>query len=226
MIGYIIGVILGVIVFLLQNMKPTSFKFRVLYLILTVSFIWSMHYVDAGFWHFLIIPFGETVLCLISAICFPYSSTSARSEYISANGRDYYSELEDSEKIGRIDASGFKQTYDRIISGILSDLATNEYDFQILARKIYSKNFYPISSHTKAEVLSHLNRAIEEVSSSSKYGKKIRDRATNQIGLLFNSYVSAMAIYEEATRRIEKLEKEKEQLVKNHQALEDKSQNY
>lgn len=215
MIGYIIGTIAGAIVFFLQNMKPTSFWFRICYLTLTVSFIWGMSYVDAGFWHLLFIPLGEILLCLISAICFPYSSTSARSEYMSVNGKDYYSDLKDSDKIGRIDVPGLKQTYDRIISGILSDLVTNQSDFQILGRKIYSKTFYPISSHTKAEVMSHLCYAIEEISSSSKNGKRIRNRAQSSIGLLFNSYVSVMAIHEEATRRIEKLEKEKTQLAKN-----------
>lgn len=164
-----------------------------------------MSLVDAGLWHLLVMPLGEFAVCFISAILFPYNSFSAKTEYESVNGRDYYSELKDSDLIGRIKAPGFKQTYDRIIEGILFDLVTSGDELNRFGAKIYSKNFYPISSHTKSEVLAHLIDAIDEMSYNSAYGYSLNKRANKNIKLLFNSYVSVMSIHEEATRRIEQL---------------------
>ena len=208
MIGYIIGLILGVVIFVLQNLKPTSSWFRISFLVMTIAFLWCISYAHLGYWNIFIIPIGVFVLCFISALCFPYGSSSAHTEYMTVNGRNYFAELCDNDKIGRIDAPGFKQTYDRIIGGVLTQIVCTQDDFQKLGNKLYSKNFYPISIHTKAEVMKHLNSAIEEVALASKYGKSIQMKAEKNLELLFNAYISVMSIHEEATRRIEELRKE------------------
>lgn len=208
MIGYIIGLILGVVIFVLQNLKPTSSWFRISFLVMTIAFLWCISYAHLGYWNIFIIPVGVSVLCFISALCFPYGSSSAHTEYMTVNGRNYFAELCDDDKIGRIDAPGFKQTYDRIIGGVLTQIVCTQDDFQKLGNKLYSKNFYPISIHTKAEVMKHLNSAIEEVALASKYGKSIQMKAEKNLELLFNAYISVMSIHEEATRRIEELRKE------------------
>lgn len=210
MTGYIIGLVLGLVIFVLQNLKPTSLWFRVSFLILTIAFLWGISYAHMGYWNILIIPVGVLALCFIAALCFPYGSSSARNEYKTVNGRNYYAELHDEDKIGRIDAPGFKQTYDRIIGGILTQIVSTQDDFQKLGNKLYSKNFYPISTHTKAEVLHHIKSSISEVSSTSMAGKTIQGRARNNLELLFNAYVSVMSIHEEATKLIEELRKEDE----------------
>lgn len=209
MTGYIIGLVLGIIVFLLQNLKPTSFWFRILFLILTIAFFWAISYAHAVFWNILIIPIGVLVLCFVAAFCFPYGSSSARNEYMAVNGRNYYLELQDDDNIGRIDAPGFKQTYDRIIAGVLTQIVRTQDDFQRFGNLLYSKNFYPISIHTKEEVMRHINSVITEMSNSSKDGRNIRIKAENNIETLFNTYVSVMSIHEEATRRIKGIEEER-----------------
>ena len=202
MTGYIIGLVLGIIIFLLQNFKPTSLWFRISFLVLTVAFLWGISYAHLGFWNLIIIPIGVLALCFISALSFPYNASSARREYMSVNGRNYYAELHDEDKIGRIDAPGFKQTYDRIIGGILTQIVSSQDDFQRLGNKLYSKNFYPISTHSKAEVIEHINSAIDEVANTSVNGRIIKKKAKNNIELLFNAYVSVMSIHEEVTRQI------------------------
>lgn len=209
MTGYIIGLVLGIIVFLLQNFKPTSLWFRVSFLILTIAFLWGISYTHLGYWNILIIPLGELVLCFIAAFCFPYRSNSAIMEYTTINGRNYYAELRDGDKIGRIDAPGFKQTYDRIIAGVLTKIVSKQDDFQKLGNLLYSKNFYPISEHTKAEVLLHIFSAITEVANASTDGRNIQVRARDSIESLFNAYVSVMSIHEEATRRIDEINQER-----------------
>lgn len=199
---YIIGLVLGVIIFVMQNLKPTSLWFRIMFLILTVAFLWGISYADMGFWYILIIPIGVLVLCLISAMCFPYKGTSAISEYNAVNGRNYYVELNDNDKIGRIDAPGFKQTYDRIIVGILSEIASSKDDLKRLGNLLYSKNFFPISCHTKKEIAQHINSVIEETAQSSNDGDSIREKARNRFEFIFNAYVSVMSIHEESTRQI------------------------
>ena len=72
---------------------------------------------------------------------------------------------------------------------------------------IYSKNFYPISTHTKEEILQHINNCIEKTANSSRQGNTIKINADNNIEHLFNAYVSVMSIHEEATRNIEELKK-------------------
>ena len=124
---------------------------------------------------------------------------------MAVNGTNYYAELHDKDKIGRIDVPGFKQTYDRIIAGVLTQIVSTQDDFQKLGNKLYSKNFYPISIHSKAEVMKHINSAIEEVALVSKYGRSIQMKAEKNIEMLFNAYISVMSIHEEATRRIEEL---------------------
>ena len=135
-------------------------------------------------------------------MCFPYGLTSARHEYMAINGRNYYIEFHDGDKIGRINAPGFKQTYDRIIEGILTYITSTPSDYQRFGYLLYGENFYPISTHTKNDIIQHINSVIAEVSNSSKYGTSIRIRALNNIELLFNAYVSVISIHEEATRRI------------------------
>lgn len=196
---YIIGLVLGIVVFILQNLKPTSFWFRILFLILTVAFLWGISYAHLGFWNIFLMPIGVSFLCLISAFCFPYSSSDARKEYMAVNGRNYFVELKNEDCIGRIDAPGLKQTYDRIIVGILTKIVSTQDDFQKLGYLLYSKNFYPISTHTKEEVMQHILSSITEVAGTSVYGKKIQRRADDNIELLFNAYVSVMSIHEEAT---------------------------
>lgn len=209
MAGYIIGLILGVLIFVLQNLKPTSSWFRVLYLILTVAFLWGISYANAGYWNILIIPLGEIVLCLIAAIVFPYSGKSASNEYLAINGRNYYEELNDNDKIGRIEAPGVKQTYDRIIVGIIGQITNNKDDLIRFGNLLYSKNFYPISKHTKKEIVLHIHSVIEEVSKSSKNSVMFMQKAMGSIEQLFNAYVSVMSIHEEATRNIEDIKKVK-----------------
>ena len=208
MTGYIIGLVLGIIVFLLQNFKPTSLWFRVSFLILSIVFLWGISYAHLGYWNILIIPLGELVLCFIAALCFPFSSSTAIMEYMTTNGRNYFVELNDGDRIGRINAPGFKQTYDRIIAGLLTKIVSNQDDFQKLGNLLYSKNFYPISSHTKAEVMQHIVSAITEVAETSTDGRNIQISARDNIEHLFNAYVSVMSIHEEATRQIDELSKE------------------
>lgn len=203
MTGYIIGLVLGIIVFLMQNFKPTSVSFRILFLLLTIAFLWGISYAHAGYWNIFIIPLGVLVLCFIAALCFPYGLKSAQNEYMFTNGRNYYAELRNEDIIGRIDAPGFRQTYDRIIGSILTQITGNQDDFQRFCKLLFSENFYPISCHTKDEVMHHIKSVIEEVSISSKNGRAIRKRANNSIELLFNTYVSVMSIHEEATRDLE-----------------------
>ena len=207
MIGYIIGIVLGVIIFLFQNFKPTSLGFRILFLVLSIAFMWGLYYAHLGYWNILIIPFGELVLCFLSAFFFPYSGRSAMIEYESINGENYYASMRYTDKIGRIQVPGLKQTYDRIMNGLLFQIVTNKADFQKLERLIYSKNFYPISIHTKEEVLQHINDCVEEVANSSKHGNTIRINANKIIDQLFNTYVSVMSIHEDATRNLEALDK-------------------
>ena len=208
MTGYIIGLVLGVVIFVLQNLKPTSSWFRISFLVMTIAFLWCISYAHLGYWNIFIIPVGVSVLCFISALCFPYGISSAYNEYMTVNGRNYFAELCDDDKIGRIDAPGFKQTYNRIIGGVLTQIVSTQDDFQKLGIKLYTKNFYPLSIHSKAEVMKHINSAIEEVALASKYGRNIRLKAKKNLELLFNAYISVMSIHEEATRRIEELRKE------------------
>ena len=175
---------------------------------MTIAFLWCISYAHLGYWNIFIIPVGVSVLCFISALCFPYGVSSAHNEYMTVNGRNYFAELCDDDKIGRIDAPGFKQTYDRIIGGVLTQIVSTQDDFQKLGNKLYSKNFYPLSIHSKAEVMKHINSAIEEVALASKYGRNIRLKAKKNLELLFNAYISVMSIHEEATRRIVELRKE------------------
>ncbi len=205
MVGYIIGVVLGVIIFLLQNFKPTSIGFRIAFLILTIAFIWGISYAQLGYWNILVIPVGVFVLCFLAAFCFPYGGNSAKQEYMAINGQNYYKELQNGDQIGRIDVPGFKQTYDRILSGIIFQIATSEKDFQSLGEALYSKNFYPISIHTKDEIIQHIRWAIEKVANSSTDGNSIRSKAEDKIESIFNAYVSVMSIHEEATRNLEQL---------------------
>ena len=62
MTGYIIGVILGVIVFLLQNFKPTSFGFRIMFLLTSIALFVGMYFTNLGYWNIFIIPIGEIIL--------------------------------------------------------------------------------------------------------------------------------------------------------------------
>ena len=59
MIGYIIGLVLGILVFLFQNFKPTSYGFRVLFLLLTIAFLWGVSYAHLGYWLILVMPIGQ-----------------------------------------------------------------------------------------------------------------------------------------------------------------------
>ena len=211
MIGYIIGVVLGVIIFLFENLKPTSIGFRVMYLLTSIGFLLGIFFAHLGYKNLFIIPLGELVLCFISAFCFPYDGKSALTEYKVTNGENYYANLHDKDKIGRIEVPGFKQTYDRIMGGIITQLVTNPDELQKMGNLIYSKNFYPISIHTKEEVLQHLNTCIDEVAKSSKYGKTIRIEANKNIAIIFNTYVSVMSIHEEATREIEEIMKKRQE---------------
>lgn len=205
MSNYIIGVVLGVIVFLLQNFKPTSAGFRYMFLFVTIAFLWGIYYAHLGGWNILVIPIGETVLCFVSAFCFPYNNKSALMEYESVNGENYYANLSDEDLIGVISPGGFKQTYDRIMSGILFEIVNNQNELQEFGNLLYSKNFYPISIHTKREVMQHINSCIEEMANSSKHGNAIRSKSEERIEQIFNTYISVMSIHEEATNSIYKL---------------------
>ena len=204
MTGYIIGLILGIVIFILQNLKPTSVGFRIASLLTTILFLWGIYYAHAGFWNILIIPIGVSVLCFISALIFPYMETSAMDEYAMVNGRDYYSELKDEEKIGKLLVPGFKQTYDRILCGTITGIVSTNEEFRQFAKSLYATNFYPISSHTKREVLSHIQSVIEDVANSSIRGEYIRTKGLKEIKILFNAYLSVMYIHEEATNNIMK----------------------
>lgn len=199
MAGYIIGIVLGIIVFLMQNLKPVTIGFRVSFFLLSIVFVWGIGKTDIGYWNLLVIPLGEMVLCFISAVLFPYHAPTARFEYDYINGDDYYLHLQKKDKIGRIDAPGFKQTYDRIIAGLLWDLTHNNAEHQELIRLLYSKNFYPISEHTKQEVINHILESIGAVVKPSVFELLSEE----QIRPIFNAYVSVMSIHEEATRGIE-----------------------
>ena len=207
MVGYIIGLVLGIIVYVIQNLKPTSFWFRVSFLLFTIAFVWGISYVGLGYWNILLIPTGVLVLCFIAAFCFPYSGTSAKNEYMSINGQDFYSKLQDDDVIGEISVRGFKQTYDRIIAGIVTKITEKSSikDYQTFLTLLYSKNFYPISTHTKGDIMQHINSVIEEVASKAKRGWMIEMTARDNVGLLFNAYISVMYIHEEATKEIEKI---------------------
>lgn len=208
MIGYIIGLVLGIIIFVMQNLKPTSSWFRISFLVMTIAFLWCISYAHLGYWNILIIPVGVFVLCFIAALCFPYGSSAAQNEYMAVNGINYFAALHDEDKIGRIDVPGFKQTYDRIIGGILTQIVSTQDDFQKLGNKLYSKTFYPISIHTKADVMKHINSSIDEVALTSKHGENIKIKARKNLEMLFNAYISVMSIHEEATRNIEGLRNE------------------
>jgi len=207
MVGYIIGIVLGVIIFLLQNFKPTSVGFRIAFLILTIAFIWGISYAQLGYWNILVIPVGVMVLCFFVALCFPYGGDSAKSEYMYINGQNYYMELQNEDLIGRIEVPGVKQTYDRILNGILFEIASSDDEFKSLGKALYSKNFYPISIHTKEEIVQHIRWAFEMVANSSSNGYSIRSKAEDNIESIFNAYVSVMSIHEEATRNIEQLKR-------------------
>lgn len=205
MVGYIIGIVLGVIIFLLQNFKPTSIGFRIAFLILTIAFIWGISYAQLGYWNIVVIPVGVLILCFLAAFCFPYKGSSAINEYMAINGQNFYKELQNSDQIGQINVPGFKQTYDRILGGIISQIVTSKKDFDSFGKALYSKNFYPISIHTKDEIIQHIRWAIEEVANSSTDGNSIRSKAEDNIESLFNAFVSVMSIHEEATRNLEQL---------------------
>ena len=205
MTGYIIGLLLGIIVFLWQNFKPTSVGFRYMYIIVSVAFMWGIYYAHLGWWNVLIIPIGMLVLCFISAFCFPYMINSARTEYSYVNGHNYYIELKDTDYIGKIDCPGFKQTYDRIMGGIIVDTVMTQDDSERLWNLLYSKNFYPISEHTKQEIMQHITSSIETVAVASKHRDVIRKNAQKNIELFFNTFVSVMSIHEEATRNLEEI---------------------
>ena len=205
MTGYIIGLILGVLIFVMQNLKPTSLLFRISFLILTIAFLWGISYLHAGYWNILIIPIGVLVLCFIAAFSFPYRGKSAISEYMAVNGRDYYLELKDDDLIGNLEPPAFKQRYDRIIVGILNEICDSKEELQKFGNLLYSENFYPISRHTKKDVMEHINTVIADVAKTSKNCVAFLKKANNRIEFLFNAYVSVMSIHEEATRRIEEI---------------------
>lgn len=206
MVGYIVGVVLGVIIFLLQNFKPTSVGFRIMYLLTTIAFLFGFWFLKLGGWNILVLPVGEMFLAFISAAFFPYSLYSATSEYQFTSSHDYYKELELNDKIGRIKPDGFKQTYDRILDGIITSVVNSKSDFLKFKGELYSNNFYPISEHTKDEIMQHIRKAITNTGWESKDNKFI-EKATRQTSNLFNAFVSLMAIHEEATREIERLKK-------------------
>lgn len=205
MIGYIIGAILGILVFLWQYIKPVSAGFRFLLPIFTVAFIWGIYYARLGYLNIIAVPVGELILCFIVAFCFPYGANSALNEYMAINGRNYFSELKDEDLIGPIKAPGFRQSYDRIMGGILTQIVKTQDDFQKISNLLYSKNFYPISTHTKAEIIEHIHFAIDDTAKDSPNGMAIRINTEKNIELIFNTYVAVMSIHEEATRNIEKL---------------------
>lgn len=204
-VGYIIGLLLGIVVLITQNMKPTSVGFRVMSLIVSVAYIWSIYYTHLGYWNLLAIPLGVFMLCFFSAFCFPYKGVSARYEYMYTNGRNYYAELKEDDVIGEIHAPGFKQTYDRIMEGIITEVVITPDDLKKLLNLLYSKNFYPISIHTKQEIMQHINNAVQRVSIESRFGDTIPLKVEDNIELIFNTYVSVMSIHEDATKRIEEL---------------------
>ena len=205
MAGYIIGLILGILVLLWQNLKPTSVGFRVMFLIVSVGFMWSIYYAHIGWGNLIAIPLGVNILCFISAFCFPYKGIAAQKEYMYINGCNYYTELKDDDLIGEIQCPGLKQTYDRIMEGIISDVVITPDDLNKLMNLLYSKNFYPISTHTKQEVMQHINYAVQKVAIESRHGDTILMYAEDNIALIFNTYISVMSIHEEATKRIEEL---------------------
>lgn len=209
MAGYIIGLVLGLTVFLFQNFKPTSLGFRIMFLLTSFVYLWFMYKAQIGFWNIFIIPFGEMILCFCSAYVYPYGGKAASMEYESLNGQNYFAILQFDDKIGRINPRGLKQSYDRIMGGLLSDIANNKKELLILNSLLYSKNFYPISIHTKMEILQHIYDCIDKMAKISSHGDVIRIKASEKIELLFNTYVSVMAIHEEATRNIEELKKSK-----------------
>lgn len=203
MTGYIIGVVIGVLIFLGQNFKPTSAGFRLLFFLVSIAFILGMFYAHLGYWNIVVIPLGEVILCFLSAFCFPYTGNAAILEYTAINGENYYAKLHNNDIIGRIQPHGFKQTYDRIMVGLLTQITSNQDDLQKLRNFIYSNNFYPISVHTKEEVLQHINSCIEKVAISSRYGDTLKVNANKLLEQLFNTFVSVMSIHEEAARNLE-----------------------
>ena len=205
MTGYIIGIVLGVLFFLSQYFKPTSKGFKSMYLIASIAFIWGFYYANLGYWNIVVIPVGEFILCFISACCFPYNGKSSLAEYEAVNGENYFARLQNEDRIGKIQPHGFKQTYDRIISGILSEIVNNPKELQEFGNLLYSKNFYPISAHTKEDILQHINACIEKVANSSNNGSKLRVKANLKVEQIFNAYVSVMSIHEEATKNIEQI---------------------
>lgn len=211
MTGYIIGLVLGFIIFLLQNFKPTSVAFRVAYLLTSIVFIIGIYFASLGGWNVILIPLGEILLAFISAVIFPYDLYSATKEIQLTNSCDYYKELDSKDKIGRINPPGFKQTYDRILQGILSGIVSNEKDLQKLGNELYSKNFYPISEHTKEEVVQHIQTSISKTGFESNDDNFLK-KAIPQTSNIFNAFVSIMAIHEESTREIERLKKQRDNI--------------
>lgn len=197
--GYIIGVILGVITFLYLNLRPTSMGFRVSFFCFSIIYLLVIGLARLGYWNILVIPAGEVILCYFSLFFFPYGPYSASTEYKNVNGVDYYSALSANDKIGAITAPGFKQTYDRIIAGYLYGLTVSQDEYELCASLLYSKNFYPISEHTKEEIENHVAAVVDMATRHRKAAKRVNEN-------LFNAYVCVMAIHEEATKELEKLQ--------------------
>ena len=203
MAGYIIGLVLGILVFLWQNMKPTSVGFRYMFFVVSVAYMWGIYYAHIGWGNVIVIPLGIMILCFFSAFCFPYMGSSAYAEYMHVNGCDYYAGIKDTDFIGEIHAPGFKQTYDRIMEGIITEVVLSKNDSLKLLNLLYSKNFYPISLHTKNEVVHHIHSAIDIVAKESKIGKPLEDNplqdysppADTTFGFLAEAFVDHFYIF-------------------------------
>lgn len=71
MIGYVFGTIIGILVYIYQNFKPTSGWFRICYLLFSIAFLIGMYFAGMGYWNILVIPLGELILAFVAAFIFP-----------------------------------------------------------------------------------------------------------------------------------------------------------
>lgn len=212
-VSHIIGSVIGVLILLMQIAKPVSNKFRLLSIILAVISIYYTSTLDIHIWNSILTPFLVLVSCFISAIVFPYTASNSYNDYNSINGEDYYDNLSMNDKIGMVNVPGIKQTYIRILDGIITSSCNTIKEYKTFKSCIMSKNLYPISEQTKAKVISHINESIKSACLNSNNYTNLYSKLKNKEQEIFNVYVSIMRIHEDATNTLKDIERREKDLI-------------